>query len=103
MVFARGGSQASGNRVYKAAFITNSLSNESQAFSWKEFQRMAPQYGFEMRVFAGEFEPQVEVAGIDQAIAEKYDAIFICPSNIESIVPAITRAKQAGVIVGMFS
>jgi ribose transport system substrate-binding protein len=79
------------------------MSNASQAFSWKEFQRLAPEYGFQMRVFAGENEPAVEVAGIEQAIAERYDAVFINPSNIESIIPAITRAKQAGVIIGMFS
>ena len=88
---------------YRAAFITQAMSNASQAFSWKEFQRLAPEFGFQMRLFAGENEPAVEVAGIEQAIAEKYDAIFINPSNVESIIPAITRAKQAGVIVGMFS
>jgi ribose transport system substrate-binding protein len=105
-LFAGGSKQsagAAGATPYRAAFITNALSNASQAFSWKEFQRFAPEFGFQMRVFAGEGEPAVEVAGIEQAIAEKYDAIFICPSNIESIIPAITRAKQAGVIVGMFS
>ena len=97
------GGASAGKAQYKAAFVTNAMSNASQAFSWKEFQRLAPEYGFQMRVFAGESEPAVEVAGIEQAIAEKYDAIFICPSNIESIIPAITKAKAAGVIVGMFS
>ena len=104
-LFAGGNKQSTGTGTaqYKAAFITQAMSNASQAFSWKEFQRLAPEFGFQMRVFAGENEPAVEVAGIEQAIAEKYDAIFINPSNIESIVPAITKAKQAGVIVGMFS
>jgi len=95
--------QDTGPRTLRAGFITQAMSNESQAFSWREFQRLAPQYGFVMQVFAGENEPQVEVAGIDQCIAEGYDAIFINPSSIESIIPAITRAKQAGIIVGMFS
>ena len=89
--------------TFRAGFITQAMSNESQAFSWREFQRLAPEFGFEMQVFAGENEPQVEVAGIDQCIAEGFDAIFINPSSIESIIPAITRAKQAGIIVGMFS
>jgi ribose transport system substrate-binding protein len=89
--------------AFRAGFITQAMSNESQAFSWREFQRLAPEFGFEMQVFAGENEPQVEVAGIDQAIAEGFDAIFVNPSSIESIVPALMRARQAGVIVGMFS
>ena len=102
-VFAGGQGQTSVNLPYRAAFVTQAMSNESQAFSWKEFQRLAPDFGFRMTMFAGENEPAVEVAGIEQAIAERYDAIFINPSSIESIIPAITRAKQAGIIVGMFS
>ena len=95
--------QDTGNLPYRAAFVTQAMSNESQAFSWREFQRLAPEFGFRMTMFAGENEPAVEVAGIEQAIAEGFDAIFINPSSIESIIPAITRARQAGIIVGMFS
>lgn len=79
------------------------MSNASQKFSWDEFQRLAPEYGFEMHVFAGENEPAVEVAGIETCIAEGYDAIFVNPSSIESIVPALMQAKAAGIVVGMFS
>ena len=100
-VFAGGGRQA--DQPFRAAFVTQAMSNESQAFSWREFQRLAPEFGFSMRMFAGENEPAVEVAGIEQAIAEGFDAIFINPSSIESIIPAITRARSAGIIVGMFS
>ena len=100
-LFSCGGKGSNGK--LKAGFITQALSNESQAFSWKEFQRLAPEYGFEMQIYAGENEPQVEVAGIEQCIAEKYDAIFINPSSIESIIPALINAKEAGLVVGMFS
>jgi len=90
-------------RILRAAFVSQALSNPSQKFSWDEFQRLAPDYGFEMHVFAGESESAVEVAGIEQAIAEGYDAIFINPSSIEAIIPALRQAKDAGLIVGMFS
>jgi len=92
-----------GDRIFKAGFITQAMSNASQKFSWDEFQRLAPEYGFEMMVFAGENEPPVEVAGIEQCIAEGYDAIFINPSSIESIIPALMQARAAGMVVGMFS
>ena len=88
---------------WRAAFVTQAMSNESQAFSWREFQRLAPEFGFEMHVFAGENEPAVEVAGIEQAIAEGYDAIFVNPSSIEAVIPALMQAQEAGIIVGMFS
>jgi ABC-type sugar transport system substrate-binding protein len=54
-------------------------------------------------MFAGENEPAVEVAGIEQAIAERMNAIFVNPTNLEAVIPAITRAKNAGMVVGMFS
>ncbi|MCL2703004.1 MAG: sugar ABC transporter substrate-binding protein [Defluviitaleaceae bacterium] len=92
-----------GDRVFRAGFITQAMSNESQAFSWREFQRLAPEFGFEMQVFAGENEPMVEVAGIEQCIALGFDAIFVNPSSIESVIPALMQAKEAGLIVGMFS
>ena len=94
---------ASGEKLLKAGFITQAMSNPSQKFSWDEFQRLAPEYGFEMHVFAGENEPAVEVAGIETCISEGYDAIFVNPSSIESVIPALEKAKAAGIIVGMFS
>ena len=94
---------ADDDRVFRAAFITQAMSNESQAFSWGEFQRLAPDFGFEMTVFAGENEPAVEFEGVMTAIANGYDAIFVNPSSIEGIVPALEQAREAGVIVGMFS
>ena len=90
-------------KIFRAGFITQSLANASQNFSWEEFQRLAPEHGFEMHVFAGESEPAVEVAGIEQCIAEGYDAIFVNPSSIESVIPALMQAKEAGLVVGMFS
>jgi len=56
-----------------------------------------------MMVFAGENEPAVEFAGIETCIAEGYDAIFINPSSIESIIPALMQAREAGLVIGMFS
>jgi len=90
-------------RTFKAAFVTQAMSNESQAFSWREFQRLAPEFGFEMTLFAGENEPAVEFDGVMTAIANGYDAIFVNPSSIEGIIPALQQAKDAGLVVGMFS
>ena len=93
---------SSGEQPYKAAFITQAMSNPSQKFSWDEFQRIAPEYGFEMHIFAGENEPAVEIHGIETCIAGGFDAIFINPSSIEAIIPALVKAREAGIVVGMF-
>jgi len=87
----------------KAMFITQAMSNPSQAFSWKEFQRLTGDYNIEMIQVSGENEVAVEIGGIEQAIAEEFDVIFINPSNIDAVIPALTRAKEAGIIIGMFS
>jgi len=87
----------------RAMFVTQAMSNPSQAFSWSEFQRLKGEFNIEMIQVSGENEVAVEIAGIEQAIAEEYDVIFINPSNIEAVIPALTRAFEAGIIIGMFS
>jgi len=89
--------------AYKAVFVTQSMSNPSQNFSWNEFKRLMGNYGFDMIQISGESEPQVEVAGIEQAIAEGFDAIFCNPSDPNAAIPALKRAREAGIVVGMFS
>jgi len=95
--------EESSSTPYKAAFITQALSNESQAYAWKQFQAYCGEYGFEMDVFEGQNDVQNEAKAVSTCIAQDYDAIFINPSDINAIVPSLMEAKEAGVIVGMFS
>ena len=90
-------------KTYKAAFITQALSNESQAYSWKQLQQYAPEYGFTVDVFEGQNDVQNEAKAVSTCIAQGYDAIFINPSDINAIVPSLMEAKEAGIVVGMFS
>jgi len=94
--------EISNDRANRAVFIsqTNSL---IRPFAWNDFDTYAPEFGFEMLLLASELEPGVEIAGIEQALAEGYDAVFVFPSSIEPIIPALMQAKEAGLIVGMFS
>jgi len=90
-------------QVLKAGFINQSMATPSKKSSWDAFQRLAPDYGFEMTQFSGNYEPEVEVAGINHCIAEGYDAIFVNPSDINAVIPSLIMAKEAGMIVGMFA
>ena len=87
----------------KAAFITQALSNESQAYSWKQLQQYCGEYGFEMTVFEGQNDVQNEAKAVSTCIAQGFKVIFINPSDINAIVPSLMEAKEAGLIVGMFS
>ena len=105
LLAACGGSEpdrdGSAENPWKGMLITQSMANASQAFLWAEFQRLEADYGFEMSLAAGQNEVAVEIAGIERAITEGYDAIFLNPSDIEPMIPVITRAKEAGIVVGM--
>jgi len=87
----------------KGAFIGQSLANESNAYMWKCFQQYQDEYGFEMSVFEGGNDVQNEAKAVSTCIAQGFKAIFIDPSDINAIVPALTEAKEAGLVVGLIS
>ena len=87
----------------KVAFITQSLSNASQAYAWTQFQKYADEYGFTVTVFDENYDPQNGVAAIGNCIAQGYTAICINPTDPSAIIPALMEAKEAGIIVGMYS
>jgi len=96
--------EADDNDLRRVAFITQSTSNESQAFAWEEFQRLAPEFGFDsITLFDGDNDPQVEYDGIMTAVTNGYDVIFVYSGSIEDIVPALQVANDSGVVVAMFT
>jgi ribose transport system substrate-binding protein len=87
----------------KAAFIVSNMANESQAFSAKQFLKFGAQYGFDMYTFDAKGDTQAESQIVTNCIAQKFKVIFLNPNDINAIVPSLIKAKQAGLIVGMFS
>lgn len=87
----------------KAAFIVSNQANESQAFSAREFVKYGPTYGFDVATFDAKGDTQVESQIVTNCIAQKFKVIFLNPNDIRAIVPAVIKAKQAGLIVGLFS
>jgi ABC-type sugar transport system substrate-binding protein len=100
---AAGGAQAGAKKVYRIAYSPGSMANESQAYSAKMFKKYGPQMGFDVTILDGKGDAQVQAQGVRNAIAQKFDAIFINPNDINGIVPACAAAKKAGLVVGMFS
>ena len=87
----------------KAAFIISNMANESQAFSSKQFLKFGSEYGFDMYTFDAKGDTQAESQIVTNCIAQKFKVIFLNPNDINAIVPSLMKAKQAGLIVGMFS
>lgn len=87
----------------KVAFVVQDLSNESMAYSYRIMQQYAGDYGFSITAFDEANDPQKGVDAIGTCIAQGYDAIIVTPSDPSAIVPALMEAKEAGVIVGLFT
>jgi ribose transport system substrate-binding protein len=94
---------ASAQAKVKAAFIPNSMANESQAFSAKQFLKFGAEYGFDMYTYDAKGDTQVESQIVTNCIAQKFKVLFLNPNDISAIVPSIIKAKAAGLIIGMFS
>lgn len=87
----------------KVAFLCNNMANESQSFSAKQFQKYAKDYGFDVTILDAKGDTQTESQLVTNSIAQKFKGIFINPNDGNAIVPSLMKAKQAGLIVGMFS
>lgn len=87
----------------KAVFVISNMANESQAFASKQFLKYGAEFGFELQTFDAKGDTQAESQIVTNAIAQKAKVIFVNPNDINAIVPSLMKAKQAGVIVGMFS
>ncbi len=90
-------------KLVKAAFVISNAANESQAFSSKQFLKFGSQFGFDMYTFDAKGDTQAESQIVTNCIAQRFKVIFLNPNDISAIVPAIIKAKAAGMIVGMFS
>lgn len=90
-------------KTLKVAYIPNSMSNEMNAYGYKIMEQYQEEYNMEVTAFDGQYDAQVETSAITNCIGQGFDAIILCPSDINAVIPAIMQAKEAGVIVAMYS
>ena len=86
------------------AFLPGTLSNESQAYAAKMFERHGDEYGFDVVILdSPNADAQIQAQNVNNCIAQGVDAIAVNPNDINAIVPSLMEAKEAGVIVCLFS
>lgn len=103
-LFAAGKQAAGGgDQPYRIAYLPGDMANESQAYSAKQFQKLGPQKGFVVQIMDGRSDAQVQAQLVNNCVAQKFDAIFVNPNDVNGIVPSLAAAKKAGVVVGLFS
>lgn len=63
------------------------------------FTKFATAAGMKVTNLSSNYDAAVQSQQIDDAIAQKFDIILICYVNDQAVVPALTRAKAAGIPV----
>jgi ribose transport system substrate-binding protein len=63
------------------------------------FSKLATEAGMKVTNLSSNYDASVQSQQIDDAIAQKFDMIVLCYVNDQAIVPALTRAKAAGIPV----
>lgn len=67
----------------------------------KSFKTRAESYGMHVTVFAALINAALQAQQMDDAIARKFDLIAVMSASESAVVPAIARAKKAGIPVIM--
>ncbi len=87
----------------KIALIMKSLANEffvnMATGAEAHHKKNAEQYDLIVNGIKNESDLSQQVALIDQMIAMGVNAIVICPADSKALVPALARAKAAGIII----
>ena len=86
----------------KVAFIPQTIDDPSQNLIWQELFRLALGFDIEISLYDGQNNPEAQFRAITTAIAGGYDFILLNPIHPESALPAIRRAVEEGIAVGMF-
>lgn len=93
------GMAAAGPEGKKVAYLTTSPTHPFIAAVTKTFVTRANGLGIEVSTFGSQFDAALQAQQVDDAIARKFDLIAIVAGSEQAIVPALMRAKQAGVPV----
>src|SRR6516164_5311836 len=90
------GASAEGKRV----MLLGTANTNPYIGAWTAtFSKFASQAGMKVTNLSSNYDAAVQSQQIDDAIAQKFDMIVLCYVNDQAIVPALTRAKAAGISV----
>jgi ABC-type sugar transport system substrate-binding protein len=96
--------QALASAQGKRAVVLATSNTNPYIGAWTStFTKFATAAGMQVTNLSANYDAAVQSQQIDDAIAQKYDLIVLCYVNDQAIVPALTRAKAAGIPVVLFA
>lgn len=83
----------------KIAFLQTLATHPYVVATTRSFRTRAEALGMEVTFFTSMLDAALQAQQIDDAIARKFDLVVVVPTSEQGVVPALVRAKQAGVPV----
>src|SRR5690348_2203502 len=87
----------------RAAVFATSNTNPYIGAWTSTFTKFATQAGIKVTNFSANYDAAVQAQQLDDALAQKFDLLVLCYVNDQAVVPALTRAKAAGIPVILFA
>jgi ribose transport system substrate-binding protein len=98
--FTAGVSQAAdGAKGKRVAYFDTKHTQSYVSTLTQAFVDRATSYGMKVDVFTSMLDAALQAQQIDDAIARKYDMLGVMPGSEQAVVPALVRAKAAGIPV----
>jgi ABC-type sugar transport system substrate-binding protein len=94
LLFGPAKADPQGKRI---AHVTTNVAQAYVSTIAKSLTDRAKQFGMAVSTFSSPFDVALQAQQMDDAIARKYDMIVLSPVSEQAIVPAATRAHQAGI------
>jgi ribose transport system substrate-binding protein len=91
--------QAEQSKGKKIAFLQSLATHPYVAATTKSFRARAEALGMDVTLLTSMLDAALQAQQIDDAIARKFDIVAVAPTSEQAVVPALARAKQAGVPV----
>jgi len=98
-----GGTASAAPQGKRVVVLATSNTNPYIGAWTSTFTKFAAQAGMKVTNLSANYDAAVQSQQIDDAIAQKFDLIVICYVNDQAIVPALTRAKAAGISVVLYA
>lgn len=67
------------------------------------FTKLATAAGMQVTNLSANYDAAQQAQQLDDGLAQKYDMIVLCYVNDQAVIPALTRAKAAGIPVILFA
>jgi ABC-type sugar transport system substrate-binding protein len=96
--------QAVASQQGKRVLVLATSNSNPYIGAWTStFAKLATASGMQVTNLSANYDAAVQAQQLDDGLAQKYDMIVLCYVNDQAVIPALTRAKAAGIPIILFA